>query len=303
MHGVASADGRVISWSGRGGTLEFLAVGVKTDPNTVTAQLAGRWAAVEMGVQLLDDGVEPFTTRRHSAFRAFSVDAAGAVTFETTGRRFETDVTYHTSDADPLHARAENSLADSGTETWTIAIGGRLTDAAQSRSGWFDPAAGLLVTTKYEANSRRVALMVAVPQPALGDPTAIPGLYHWAGLDAGATVGTPTPESSTHDVTPAAGSLDVTSLTEATLSTDATSRVAYTLETLTQPAFVWKLSSAETALAASSDVVPLALDAAGNHIEPADEFWYAFSGDGRYVLRMTRGEATRMSRGIAIGVR
>jgi hypothetical protein len=302
MLAVASTDGRVIAWSGRGGEFEFLAVGIKTDPNTVTSQLAGRWAAVETGVQLLDDAAEPFRTRRHSAFRAFSVDALGAVTFETAGQRFETDVTYHSSDADPVHARAETQLADAGAETWTIAIGGRLSDAAGLRSGWFDPAAGVIVSTHYDSASRSVALMVAVRQPATSTPSAIPGLYHWAGLDVGTTVGAPDARSSAHEVLPAAGSLDVQSDTAATLATGDATRAAYTLTTQASP-FRWLLSSAATAVPASSVPVTLALDAAGSHTAPADEFWYAFAGDGRYVLRMTRGEATRLARGIAIGLR
>jgi hypothetical protein len=304
MQGVASDDGRVVAWTGRGGTVEFLTVGVKTDPNTVTSQLAGRWAAVETGVQLLDDGVEPFRTRRHDAFRAFSVDGAGAVTFEQTGTRFETDVTYHSSDADPVHTRAENVVADGASETWSIDFGGRLTESVGRRGGWFDPAAGLLVTTLYDATSRRVALMVAVRQPATGDPSVLPGLYHWAGVDVGTSVGTPTAESSTHDVTPSFGSFDVQSATSATLSTDDAMRFTYTLSTAAPPAsFLWTMTSAAAGVSASSVPVTLSLDAAGNHTAPADEFWYAFSGDGRYVLRLTRGEAMRLARGFAIGVR
>lgn len=47
----------------------------------------------------------------------------------------------------------------------------------------------------------------------------------------------------------------------------------------------------------------LSLDAAGNHRVDTDEKWFAFSGDGRYVLGMTRGETQRLARGLALGVR
>jgi hypothetical protein len=303
--GVASDEGRVISFVGRAASFDFFGVGVKGGENGGVADLAGRWAAVELGVQFLDDGVEPFTTRYFDAFRSFTADDAGAVTFDASGERFETDVTYHTNQLDPVHARAENALADSATETWTLSsVDGFLSGAQQKRFGWFDAEAGLLLTSYYDAPTRRVAMMIAVPQPATAETSALPGLYHAAEFEIGTSVGTPTARSSTHESTPWVGALDVTALDAATLSLEPTTRNVYTLSGDPPLAsMTWAMSSAPLPLGATSTPIVLSLDASGSHRAPAETRWFAFSGDGRYVLGTTRGEATRLARGIALGVK
>jgi hypothetical protein len=298
---VASNDGRVIAWTGRGSAFEFFAVGVKTDAATVTADLAGRWAAVELGAAFLDETAEPFRTRWHDALRSFTIDGAGAVAFDAAGQRFETEVTYHTDQADPVHTRAENVVGDGGSETWTVGINGRLTDASGGRFGWFDPIAGLLVTSIYHPTTHDVSLMIAVRQPATATPANLPGVYHFAGRDVGATAGSPTTHSSTHDITPSTGTLDFPAAGDATLSEDASSQASYLLTGA--PGFTWTMSSSSTAVPAGATQFAMTLDAAGNHTKAGEERWFAFEGAGRYVLMMTRGEATRLERGVALGVR
>jgi hypothetical protein len=230
--------------------------------------------------------------------------------FDTQQTRLATDVTYDTDQADPTHTRAETSLADSGTETWAMGFGGRITGDQNRRFGWFDKDAGLLMTASYDGagdvhpGPHRLSLMVAVPQPAAATAASIPGLYRLAGLDIGTSVGTPSAHSSTHDTTPFAGSLDVASTTQATLALDATTRAVYTLTGEPPLAdMTWTMSAAVAPVGASSTPLTLSLDAAGNHLVATDERWFAFSGDGRYVLGVTRGEPTRLARGILLGVR
>lgn len=302
--GVASDDGRVISFYGRGGSYEVFAVGVKAGGSTTVADLAGRWAAVETGVQFLNGAAEPFTTRRHDAMRAFTADSAGAVTFEAAGARYETDVTYNTDQGDPVHARAENVLADSGSETWTVLPGGRVNGASNQRYGWFDKDAAILVTVFYDPTTHRAALMVASPQSATADTSSVPGLYHLAQMDVGATVGAPTTHDSTHEVTLAVGGLDVASTTSATLALESAPRDVYALS---GPApisnLLWAMTQSTSNLPASSTPLTLSLDATGTHRTTTDERWFAFAGGGRYVLGMLRGEATRLERGISLGMK
>ena len=304
VEGVASDDGRVIAISARGGTYEYVGVGVRGGTNSETTELAGRWAAVELGVELRDDAAEPFTTRWFDSFRTFTSDAAGAIAFAPQGTRFETDVTYRTGEADPVHSRTENVVADSGTETWTVQPSGRVQDAANHRGGWLDSAAGVLVSGFYHGTGRRVSLMVAVPQADTATLAAIPGLYHLAQFEIGTGVGAPATSTSTHDTTPSAGSLDVQSVTAATLAYEASTRAVYTLS---GPApitdIAWTMTAATNALAASSTGLTLALDAAGNHTGASEEHWFAFETQGRVVLGLVRGEPTRLARGIAIGLR
>jgi hypothetical protein len=309
VEGVASDDGRVIAISARGGSFEYVGVGVRGGTSAVTADLAGRWAAVELGVELRDDGAEPFTTRWFDGLRTFTVDAQGAVAFAPQGTRFETDVTYRTGEADPVHSRAENVVADSGAETWTVTPAGRVSDATSRRAGWLDSAAGVLVSAFYDAPqegpaTRRVSLMVAVPQADAATPASLPGLYHLAQFEVGTGVASPATTTSSHDTTPSVGSLDVQSATAATLAYEATSRAAYSLAgppPLTDIA--WTMTSAATAMPASSSNLTLALDAAGNHTGLTEERWFAFETQGRTVLGLLRGESTRLARGIAIGLR
>lgn len=302
--GVASDDGRVIAWTGRGGSFEFVAVGVKTDAGTVTADLAGRWAAVEIGAQFLDDAAEPFRTRWHDALRFFTVDAAGAVTFDPSGFRHETDITYATDLAEPAHSRDVRTLADAGAETWTIGANGRLSGAGGARSGWFDPAAGLLTSAVYDATTRRVSLMIAVPQSAVATPTALHGLYRFAGLDVGTSVGAPTTHDSTHDVTLSAGSLDFRADDSADLTEDASATLTYRLTGAPPlPNISWTMTSASTPLAGGTTGFTMSLDAAGNRTGLPDARSIAFAGSGRYVLFVSNDLAPLHERGIALGVR
>lgn len=302
--GVASDDGRVVAWTGRGGSFEFFAVGVKTDASTVTADLAGRWAAVEVGAQFLDDAAEPFRTRWHDALRFFTVDAAGAVTFDTSGSRLETDITYSTEQAEPAHTRDVRSVADGGGEIWTIGANGRLSDGGGARSGWFDPSAGLLTSARYDTATRRVSLMVAVPQPATATPSTLHGLYRFAGLDVGTSVGTPTAHESTHDVALSTGSLDFHEDGSADLAEDAATSVSYRLTGAPPvPNIAWTMTSAATPLPAGSASFTMSLDAAGNHAGAAGERSIAFAGSGRFVLFVSGGADPLFERGIALGVR
>jgi hypothetical protein len=305
VQGVASDDGRVVSWSGGGGDFQFVAIGVKTDASSgVTADLAGRWAAVEMGVQFLDGDVEPFRTVWSDAFRSFTATSAGAVSFDAAGSRFQTELTYRTDIAAAPHERGSDVLGDGGDETWTVGANGRFISSDGLRYGWFDKAAGLLVGVRYDGPNRAVSMLVAVPQPATANLTAIPGLYHLAGLDVGTEASVPATTSSKHDVTPMVGALDVATTSSAQLSLDATTRSAYELTGVPAlPTITWTMVPTTASLAASAASVTLALDAAGNHVAPSDPTWFAFSGDGRYVLGLTRGEATRLARGISIGLR
>lgn len=304
VEGVASDDGRVIALSARGGSFEYVGVGVRGGTTSATSDLAGRWAAVELGVELRDNGAEPFTTRWFDALRTFTVDTQGAVAFAPQGTRFETDVTYHTDEADPVHTRTENVAGDSGAETWTVQATGRFSDTTNRRAGWLDASAGVLVSGFYDEPGRRVSLMVAVPQAATATLASLPGVYHLAQYEIGTGVGAPATSSSTHDTTPSVGSLDVQSATAATLTYEAASRAVYTLSgppPLTDIA--WTMTSAATALPASSSNLTLALDAAGNHTGLAEERWFAFETQGRTVLGLLRGEPTRLTRGIAIGLK
>jgi hypothetical protein len=304
VEGVASDDGRVIALSARGGTYEYAGVGVRGGTSAATADLAGRWAAVELGVELRDDGAEPFTTRWFDSFRTFTADAAGAVAFAPQGTRFETDVTYRTDEADPVHTRTENVVGDSGAETWTVQPSGRVLDATSHRGGWLDSAAGVLVSAFIDGPGRRVSLMVAVPQADTATPASLPGLYHLAQFEIGTGADTPASTTSSHDTTPSVGSLDVQSVTAATLAYEASSRTTYTLA---GPApitnIAWTMTSSSSALPASSSGLTLALDAAGNHTGLGEERWFAFETQGRVVLGLLRGEPTRLARGIAVGVR
>lgn len=304
VEGVASDDGRVIALSARGGTYEYVGVGVRGGTTAATADLAGRWAAVELGVELRDDGAEPFTTRWFDAFRTFTSDAAGAVTFAPEGTRFETDVTYRTDEADPVHTRTENVVGDSGGETWTVQPSGRVLDATSHRGGWLDSAAGVLVSAFVDGPGRRVSLMVAVPQAETSTPASLPGLYHLAQYEIGTGVATPASATSAHDTAPAVGSLDVQSVTAATLAYEASSLATYTLTgPLPLTNIAWTMTSASSALPESTTGLTLALDAAGNHTGPSEERWFAFETQGRVVLGILRGEPTRLARGIAIGLR
>ena len=303
--GVASDDGRVIAFTGRGGSFDFFAVGVRAKTQPVTADLAGRWAGVEMGVELRDDGAEPFTTRWHDAFRAFTIDASGNVTFDTAGQRFETDVAYDTGTAAALHTRQENVLADAGTEQWTVsATSPRVTGGQNLRFGWLDKEAGALVMAFYDPATRRTGLMAAVRQAATIDTAALTGLYHLAQFDVGTGVSDPATTTSTHDTTPRTGSLDVHTATSADLALNAAKRATYTLTGLPPSSnMTWSMASAQTDLAAVAAPLVLSLDAAGNERQAGDATWYAFSTDGRFVLGLTRGEPTRLARGIAVGVK
>jgi hypothetical protein len=302
--GVASDDGRVVAWTGRGGSFEFVAVGVKTDADTVTADLAGRWAAVEIGAQFADDGVEPFRTRWHDALRFFTVDAAGAVTFDPSGYRLETDITYATDQADPVHTRDRRVVTDGGSETWTIGVNGRLSGAGSARSGWFDGTAGLLTSAVYYDTTRRIALMVAVPQSAVSTPAALHGLYRFAGLDVGTSVGTPTTHDSTHEVTLSTGSLDFHADDNADLTEDPATEVSYLLTGAAPlPNIAWTMTSSPAAVAGGSTSFAMTLDAAGNRTGFPDERSIAFAGSGRFVLFVSNDSAPLYERGIALGVR
>jgi hypothetical protein len=302
---VASDDGRVISFTGRASTFDFFGVGLKGGPTAGVADLAGRWTGVETGVELTNSGQEPFTTRWFDAFRAFTVDGTGVATFENSGQTFATDVTYHTDQADPVHERVASEAADSGAETWTVSTADGFVVGAQNRRfGRLDKQSGVLVLSWYDATARRASMMLAVPQPAASTPSGLPATFHCAFFDVGTSVGVPDARSSTHDTTPFVGALDVQSSTAATLSLDATTRNTYTLSG--QPplaSMTWSMSLAPTAVATSSTPLTLLLDASGNHRVATDERWYAFSPDGRYVLELSRGEATRLARGIGLGVK
>ena len=302
VEGVASNDGRVIAISARGGSFEYVGVGVRGGTSSSTADLAGRWAAVELGVELRDKDAEPFTTRWFDSFRTFTADTQGAVTFAAQGTRFETDVTYRTDEADPVHTRTENVVGDSGAETWTVQANGRVADATSRRAGWLDSAAGVFVSAFFDEAAQRVSLMVAVPQAETATLASLPGLYHLAQFEVG--TGASASTTSSHDTTPSVGSLDVASATSATLAYEAASRAVYTLS---GPApitdIAWTLTSAANALPASSSPLTLALDAAGNHTGLSEERWFAFETQGRVVLVLSRGETTRLARGIAIGLR
>jgi hypothetical protein len=301
VQGVAGDDGRVVSWAGRGGNLEFLAVGVKSGNGLATADLAGRWAAVEIGTELLDPAAEPFRLRRSDALRSFTVDAQGHVAFDAAGARYEAELTYATDRPIPIHYVTENVVADSGTETWTVALNGRVTDSAGLRAGWLDRDAGILVTTLYDTANARQTMMIAVRQDATTDGAQIPGLYHLAQFEVATVAGVPNEKSSRHEVTPGAADLDVGSLTAATLSEDAATRVTYTLDG--EPGMTWTMTSSTAAVPAAVSELAFSLDAAGNERQAGDLRYFAFSKDGRHVLSMTRGETTRLARGIALGVR
>lgn len=299
-NGVVSDDARVIAFSGRGGVFEFLAVGVRGGSDVVAADLDGRWAAAEFGVELRNDLAEPFTTRWHSAIRWFTV-SNGNVTFDAQGMRAEADVTYRTDQADPVHVLTESQAADGGTATWTVLPSGRFTEPMNRRIGWFDGDAGVIVSRSYDPAARSIALQVAVRQPAAATPDALPGLSRFAQYQVGLTAGSPTPRSSTHEPTPSTGTLDVASTTSATLSDDAATRHVCTL---TGPVAAigidWTMTEASNALTAAQTPVTLSLDAAGNHLAPADPRWFAFSGDGKYVLTVVRGAGVR---GMALGMK
>jgi hypothetical protein len=302
---VASDDGRVISFTGRAGTFDFFGVGVRGGATGGVADLVGRWAAVEMGAELRDDGAEPFTTRFFDAFRTFTVDPDGVATFAADGSRFETDLTYHSQSIDPVHVRAENASADSGSETWTVTTADGFVAGAQNRRfGWFDKQAGFLLTSYYDPAARRVSMMFAVPQPLPATPEALVGTFHWAELEVGTSIGIPSDRSSAHKTTPSVGSLAVATTDAATLSLDATTLDIHTLTS--EPALsqiAWGLSLTAVPQAAAATPLTLSLDVYGNHRVDADERWFAFSTDGRYALGVTRGEPQRLARGLALGVK
>ena len=78
--GTVSSDGRVIVFSGRTTSFDFLAVGLRAARTSRPAdldELAGRWVAAEFAVSFEKSGEEPFSTIWTDRFRTFTAAADG----------------------------------------------------------------------------------------------------------------------------------------------------------------------------------------------------------------------------------
>ncbi len=302
VRGVVSADNRAIAFSGRGGTYEIFGVGVRGGSDLETADLEGRWVGVEAGTQLLDVGAEPFTTQWNETFRVFDVDDVGNVTFQDTGTRLETSVTYSTNQATAPHGRSTVTSADGGTAGWSVAPDGRVSGENGLRAGWLDVQAGLLTTVYFDEAAHRVELLVATPQPAASTPPA--ATWNFAHMDVGVTAGVASANSSTHEPLPRTGSLSVPAAGDATLAFDPATRAVYTLTG--QPPLAdmnWSMTSQQQNVLATSTPLTLALDAAGNHTPGAGERWFAFSGSGSVLLGLPNPGDAAARIGLLVGVR
>ncbi len=303
--GVVSASGDVISFTGRGGAFDFFAVGVRAGTAPTLADLAGRWAAVEIGVELTGAGTEPFATRLVSSFTGFDIDAgAGTLAFLGTGSTFTTTTTYHTDAASALHTRETDAFADGGVESVQVFGDGGVFGDMQQRRGWANADAGVLVTARKPSAGGSVTLLVAVRRPAGGGASVSAGDYEVARLGLSAAVENPLAPRSSLAIDPAIAQLTLDGAGSATLVFEPVTRATYTLEGLPPLADItWSLAAATTAATPPDATFAFTPDAAGDVTGPTLPTWYAVSADGSVLLGATPGEAVREERGILIGLR
>lgn len=302
--GVASADGNVIVFTGRGPGFDFIGVGLRAGAS-VAADLAGRWTGTEMGVQLLDGGIEPFRTRWSSATRDFDASAAGVFTFAPTGMSFSTDTQYRTNATDPAHVQVTSSATDGAAPvTLTLGVGGALSDASGRLHGVYSKDAGVIALTTTDSTTKEIRLLVATKQPATAPAGVFEGTWNFARFETGSTTGVPDTRSSTQQFLGRTGSLSVNASLDATETLAAATRSIFSLTgNLPLTAMTWVLggsSVGETSSTSNYTVVP---DAAGNHRPVGAPVWYAVSGDGSVVLGTLTGGDANASVGIVVGVK
>ena len=312
--GIVSESGDVISFSARGGAFEFFAVGVRSGEAATAEDFEGRWVAVELGVQLLDNGQENFRTRTFSSFTGFDVRATeGDLTFHDTGETFSADRTFLTDAAPALHTRDLSSVADSGSEDFTVLFSGQIGAdpvpaqigvAKFRRLGWLDPTHNVFISHRGDSETRSVSLLVAVRQPADVAPETFQGDFRLSRIDLATRVENPVMTSSTLEVDPGVGTFSVDGAGNVTLTMEPIERAAYRLAGVGPvTGMTW------TSSVTLSDATPaplgfaLALDPAGNHRPVATDRWYGVSGDGQVLLGASPGADDDGIRGIAIGLR
>ncbi len=312
--GIVSESGDVISFTARGGTFDFFAVGVRAGDPATAGDFEGRWVAVELGMQLLDNGQTDFRTRMFSSFTGFDVNAdEGTLTYHDTGDTFSADRKFETSSSPAPHTRELNSVADGGTEDFSVlfsgqigadSVPGQIGGAKFRRLGWLDPSRNVFLSHRGDVSTRSVSLMLAVRQPADVDPEIFQGDYRLARIDVAARVNTPATTSSTFEVDLGVGTFAVGADGNAALEMEAIERAAYRL-TGSGPTTGMTWTSAVTLTDATPSPVgfPLVLDAGGNHRPVGTDRWYGTSGDGDLFLGATPGADDDGIRGIAIGLR
>jgi len=312
--GIVSESGDVISFTARGGAFEFFAVGVRAGEAATAEDFEGRWLAVELGMQLLDNGQENFRTRTFSSFTGFDVSAGdGKLTFRDTGDTSFADRNFLTDASPALHTRDLSSIADGGSEEFSILFSGQIgSDPIPAqfgvtqfrRLGWLDPSHNVFISHRGDKDARSVSLLVAVRQPADVAPETFQGDFRLSRIDLATRVEEPVTTSSTFEVDPGVGTFTVDGDGNATVTMEALERAAYRL-TGVGPVTGMTWTSAMTL----SDATPAAfgfallLDAAGNHRPAGTDRWYGVSGDGKVFLGATPGADDDGVRGIAIGLR
>jgi hypothetical protein len=305
--GAASNDGNVIVFSGRGGTFDFVAVGLRRGTLVAPADLQGRWLAADLGVQLLDGGAEPFRTRWTSGARNFDAAASGTgasrtLTFDGLGTGFAADTTWSTNLASPTADVTTSLTGALPAETIAVGPDGALSGGAGRLRGQFAKDQGVLVLTTYDAATKSVRLLVAARQPASVPAATFVGTWNTVRFATGATAGVPDARTATRDFAGGAGTFTADAGGNANASFAPVSRAVYTLGAVPPIAsMTWNLSQATAADVATSADFALVLDAAGNHRTGAT--WYGVSGDGNVLLGTLTAADARSSLGLVVGLR
>lgn len=302
--GVASEDGNVLAITGHGAGFDFFGVALHLGSGVAPEHLAGRWAAVQLGVQMSDDDVEPFRTRWTGAARTFTAGTSGDLTFSAGGTVLEDVISYRTETADPVHLLSLTSAADGGTLQAVVQPDGSLSDFAGEIRGLYSPATGVLVISRNDRAAHTASLMVAARQPDTVPSSAFEGAWRLAQFGIGVTTGIPDARSSAHEVTTRVGTFDVGASLDANETLEPGKRAVYTL-TGSAPitSMTWNLASATPPTQTSALLLTLAPDASGNHRPALGERWYSVSGDGSILLGFVPGNDEKSTLGIAVGVR
>jgi hypothetical protein len=314
VEGVASDDGSIIAFTGRGEDIELFAVGVRGSETAVAAtDLDGRWQMVELGVSLLGGDATPFSTRYTSAFRTFTADGVDTLTFDSAGTRYHSDLTYNTQLPSGEHTSSVSAETDGGTEDFTVQFNGQLAgdtgpNLTQRRGGWLNPAAGVLITTRADVDAMNevftLSLGIAVRQPGGAQAGAFDGEYHFGRFDLDVlTAAQPTTDSSL-EILPVVGVLDAQPGGSATLTTeDAVFGIYSVFGQLPLNDMTWSVTRNLPPIQGDSIGFQLAPDANGNHQPVSGARWYGVSEDGEIVIGTTSGEAGQSRRGIFLGVK
>lgn len=297
-------DGDVFVFQGHGGPFDVIGVGVRPGADLGAADLAGRWAYVETGLDLLQPDSEPFTTRRRTASGTMVGDELGVLTFDTGGNSFVTDRTFDTGGSPIGQSRSTARLAEGGTLDLNVLFDGSVRNDDFLATGQLAADGQVLLLSRRSETGASTSLLVAVrqPSPAVGNPFS--GTFETVSAGVGVEIdgGDATLGSTVVDV--ATGRLAIADASNATYTTDDGTRSTYTLDMGGTPDLIsWVGGVASAALPGAVQALTLELDGDGNHRLAQGSHWFSVSGDGRLLLGVTPGTSEFETRTMILGVK